>query len=162
MVITPNHVRAVIMSSSMIILHLFLRQFSCTSVGKQINFDSIKINSMDVKINCSCLYLDIWVRRSSVSTVTGLLSWLQRHHIRSPADLFLAIFTPTLITLNFLIEHFQSVRGGFEREADKLSSIQGRYVLAVPTLSPMSLCCCVQYSTGNTSNSRIKNTSHVS
>jgi len=29
---------------------LFLRQFNCASVGKQINFDSIKMHGMFVKI----------------------------------------------------------------------------------------------------------------
>jgi len=32
------------------ILKLFLRQFNCASVGKQINFDSITMHSMYVKI----------------------------------------------------------------------------------------------------------------
>jgi len=33
-----------------IILNLFLRQFNCASVGKQTNFDSIKMHGMYVKI----------------------------------------------------------------------------------------------------------------
>jgi len=44
--------------------------------------------------------------------VTGLLSWWLGQHIRSPADLFFTIFTPTVITPSLFIGHFQSVRGG--------------------------------------------------
>jgi hypothetical protein len=40
MVITPKHVGAVLMPVLMQILKLFLGQFNCTSVGKQINFDN--------------------------------------------------------------------------------------------------------------------------
>jgi hypothetical protein len=43
MVITPKHVGAVLMSILTYIRKLFLRQFSCVSVGEQLNFDSIKM-----------------------------------------------------------------------------------------------------------------------
>jgi len=49
MVITPKHVGAVLMSILTWILKLFLRQFNCASVGKQINFDSVKMHGMYVK-----------------------------------------------------------------------------------------------------------------
>ena len=43
MVITPKHVGAVLMSILTWILKLFLRQFNCASVGKEMNFDIIKM-----------------------------------------------------------------------------------------------------------------------
>jgi len=49
MVITLKHVGAVLMSILMQILKFFLRQFICASVGKQINFDSIKMHGTRVK-----------------------------------------------------------------------------------------------------------------
>ena len=49
MVITSKHVGAVLMSILMQILNLFLRQFHCASVGKQVNFGSIKMHGMYVK-----------------------------------------------------------------------------------------------------------------
>jgi hypothetical protein len=47
LVITPKHDGAVLMS----ILKLFLRQLNCASVGKQRNFESIKLHGMYVKID---------------------------------------------------------------------------------------------------------------
>jgi hypothetical protein len=46
-VTAPKHVRAVLMSILMQILKLFLRQFTCASVGEK-NFDNIKMQGMYV------------------------------------------------------------------------------------------------------------------
>jgi hypothetical protein len=49
MAIAPKHVGAVLTPILMWILKLFLRQFTCASVGELNNFDNIKIHGMYVK-----------------------------------------------------------------------------------------------------------------
>jgi hypothetical protein len=54
MLIAPKHVEAVLMSILMSIFKLFLRQFTCASVGEWKNFDNIKM------LHGMCVEISFW------------------------------------------------------------------------------------------------------
>jgi hypothetical protein len=64
-VTAPKRVGAVSMSILMYFLKLFLRQFTCASVGELKNFDNIKMHGMYVKIIYFIYYIFIYLYPNS-------------------------------------------------------------------------------------------------